>query len=36
LQPLTTAALVEEFLDSLAAEHFKPDVRYFFGPRLPD
>lgn len=36
LQPLTATALVEEFLNSPAVNNFKPDVRYFFGHRLPD
>ena len=36
LQPLVATAIIEEFLDSPAAAHFKPGIRYFFGHRLPD
>jgi hypothetical protein len=35
-QPLTAAALVEEFLESPAAAKYEDGVRYFFGHRLPD
>lgn len=36
LQPLTTAAVLEDWLDSGAAAHFQPGVRYFFGHRIPE
>lgn len=36
LQPLAAAAIVEDFLESGAAERFEPGVRYFFGHRIPD
>jgi hypothetical protein len=36
LQPLTAAALAEEFLDRSAAARFQPGVRYFLGQRLRD
>ncbi len=35
LQPLSAAAIVEDFLESGEAERFEPGVRYFFGNRLP-
>lgn len=36
LQRLTTAAILEDWLDSGEAERFEPGVRYFFGHRIPD
>ena len=36
LQPLSAAAVVEEFLESLDADKYEPGVRYFFGHRIPD
>jgi hypothetical protein len=36
LQPLTAAAVVEEFLDSPEAAKYKDGFRYFFGHRIPD
>jgi len=36
LQPLTAAAIVEDFLESGEAEKYEPGVRYFFGHRIPD
>jgi hypothetical protein len=35
-QPLTAAAVVEEFLESTAVAKYKPGVRFFFGHRIPD
>ena len=35
LKRLTAAAILEEYLDSGAAERFEPGVRYFFGHRVP-
>lgn len=35
LKRLTAAAILEEYLDSGAAERFEPGVRYFFGHRIP-
>ena len=35
-QPLSAAAVIEEFLDSPAAGAYEPGVRYFFGHRIPD
>ena len=35
-QPLTTAAIVEEFLESPEAAEYEDGVRYFFGHRIPD
>jgi hypothetical protein len=36
LQPLAAAEIVEEFLESPAAEKYEQGVRYFFGHRIPD
>jgi hypothetical protein len=36
LQPLTAAAIVEDFLESGEATRFEDGVRYFFGRRIPD
>lgn len=36
LQPLSTAAIVEKFLESPEAEKYEDGVRYFFGHRIPD
>lgn len=36
LQPLSAAAIVEEFLESPEAEKYEDGVRYFFGHRIPD
>jgi hypothetical protein len=35
-QPLSTAAVVEAFLDSPEAAKYEDGVRYFFGHRIPD
>lgn len=35
LQPLTAAAIVEQFLDSPESAHYEDGVRYFFKHRLP-
>jgi hypothetical protein len=35
-QPLTAAAMVEEFLESPEASRYQEGVRYFFGHPLPD
>jgi hypothetical protein len=35
-QPLTAAAMIEEFLDTAAADEFEEGVRYFFRHRIPD
>jgi hypothetical protein len=35
LQPLTAAAIVEDFLESGDADKFEPGTRYFFGHRIP-
>ena len=35
-QPLTAAAIVEDFLKSPEADKYEPGVRYFFGHRIPD
>ena len=35
-QPLTAAAVIEEFLDSPEAAKYHDGVRYFFGHRIPD
>lgn len=35
-QPLAAAAIVEQFLESGAADKYEPGVRYFFGHRIPD
>lgn len=34
-RPLAAAAIVEDFLQSPAAQKFKPGVRYFFGHPIP-
>jgi hypothetical protein len=34
-QPLSAAAILEEFLESPAAEEYEAGVRYFFGHRIP-
>ncbi len=34
-QPLTTVAIVEEFLESTEAERYEDGVRYFYGHRIP-
>ncbi|MFQ5650081.1 MAG: hypothetical protein ACE5IY_09075 [bacterium] len=36
LQPLTAAAIVEEFLESPDAQKYEHGVRYFWGHRIPD
>ena len=36
LQPLSAAAIVEDFLDGPEAEKFEDGVRYFFGHRILD
>ncbi len=36
LQPLTAAAIVEEFLASSEVAKYEDGVRYFFGHRIPD
>ena len=36
LQPLSAAAIVEEFLESRESEKYEDGVRYFFGHRIPD
>lgn len=35
-QPLTAAAVIEEFLESPASDRFEENSRYFFGHRIPD
>jgi hypothetical protein len=35
-QPLTVAALLEEFLESPEAARYEDGVRYFFGHRIPE
>jgi hypothetical protein len=35
LQPLAASAILEQFLESPAAETFETGVRYFFGHRIP-
>lgn len=35
IQPLTAAAIVEDFLESPDAQRFEDGVRYFFGHRIP-
>jgi hypothetical protein len=35
-QPLTAAALLEEFLESPEAARYEDGVRYFFGHRIPE
>ena len=35
-QPLAAAALLEEFIESPEDKWYEPDVRYFFGHRIPD
>jgi hypothetical protein len=35
LRPLSAAAILEDFIQSGAAERFEPGVRYFFGRRIP-
>lgn len=34
-RPLRATAIIAEFLESPAARHFEPGVRYFFGHRIP-
>jgi hypothetical protein len=36
LQPLTAAAILEDFLASPEAAQYQEGVRYFFGHRIPD
>jgi len=36
LQPLTVAAVIEQFLESPDAAKYQRGVRYFFGHRVPD
>ena len=36
IQPLATAAILEEFLESPEAAKYEDGVRYFFGHRIPD
>jgi len=35
-QPLTTAAIIEEFLESPGAARYEDGARYFFGHAIPD
>ena len=35
-QPLTAAAIIEDFLESSESQHYEKGVRYFFGHRIPD
>ena len=35
-QPLTAAAIIEQFIESPEAKNYTDGVRYFFGHRIPD